>query len=192
MGLTAGSEAEHGGVGVLVSGGGTNLQALLDAAIPVVAVASNVAGAPALARAARAGAPTAVFALDAYPDRDARDGAMADWLRSCGVGLVVCAGYTHLLRPVFLRRFPERVVNVHPALLPAFPGARAVEEALAAGVSETGATVHLVDEGIDTGAVLRQESVAVLPEDTIASLHARIQEVEHRLLPAVVRELIAA
>lgn len=177
---------------MLVSGSGTNLQALLDAAIPIVAVASNVARAPALERAARVGAPTAVFALDDYPDRDARDTAMADWLVQQGVGLVVCAGYMHLLRPAFLARFPARVINVHPALLPAFPGAHAVEEALAAGATETGATVHLVDEGVDTGTVLRQESVAVLPGDTPETLHARIRDVEHRLLPDVVRELIAA
>ncbi len=98
----------------------------------------------------------------------------------------------HLLRPVFLDRFPGRVVNVHPALLPAFPGAAAVEDALSAGVAETGATVHLVDEGVDTGAVLRQEAVAVLPGDTAETLHARIRMVEHRLLPEVVRELIAS
>ena len=180
------------GVGVLVSGSGTNLQALIDAGIPIAAVASNVAGAPALGRAARVGAPTAVFALDDFPDRDARDTAMADWLVEHGVGLVVCAGYMHLLRPAFLARFPARVVNVHPALLPAFPGAHAVEEALAAGATETGATVHLVDEGVDTGAVLRQEAVAVLPGDTPETLHARIRDVEHRLLPEVVRELTAA
>jgi phosphoribosylglycinamide formyltransferase-1 len=136
--------------------------------------------------------PTAVFALDDYPDRDARDTAMADWLVSLDATLVVCAGYMHLLRPVFLARFPGRVVNVHPALLPAFPGAHAVEEVLAAGLAETGATVHLVDEGVDTGTVLRQEVVAVLPGDTPDSLHARIRVVEHRLLPEVVRELIAA
>jgi len=180
------------GVGVLVSGSGTNLQALIDAGIPIVAVAANVAGAPALERAARVGAPTAVFALDAYPDRDARDAAMADWLASLGVGIVVCAGYMHLLRPVFLARFPARVVNVHPALLPAFPGAHAVEEALAAGVTETGVTVHLVDEGVDTGLVLRQAVVPVLPGDTPEALHARIRVVEHRLLPEVVSELAAA
>lgn len=180
------------GVGVLVSGGGTNLQALIDAGIPVVAVATNVAGALALERAARIGAPTGVFVLDDYPDRDARDTAMADWLASLGVGLVVCAGYMHLLRPVFLARFPGRVVNVHPALLPAFPGVHAVEEALAAGATETGATVHLVDEGVDTGAVLRQEAVAVFPGDTTETLHARIRAVEHRLLPEVVRELTTA
>jgi phosphoribosylglycinamide formyltransferase-1 len=104
----------------------------------------------------------------------------------------VCAGYTHLLTIDFLDRFLGRVVNVHPALLPAFPGAHAVEDALAAGVRETGATVHLVDEGVDTGPVLRQEAVPVLPDDTVESLHARIREVEHRLLPEVVKELIAA
>jgi phosphoribosylglycinamide formyltransferase-1 len=98
----------------------------------------------------------------------------------------------HLLRPCFLARFPGRVVNVHPALLPAFPGAHAVEDALAAGVAETGASVHLVDEGVDTGRVLRQEPVAVRPGDTAETLHARIREAEHRLLPAVVRELIEA
>ena len=112
---------EGGGIGVLVSGSGSNLQALIDAGLPVAAVASNVAGVPALERAAAAGAPTAVFALDAYPDRDSRDAAMADWLTAHDVRLVVCAGYMHLLRPVFLSRFPGRVVNVHPALLPAFP-----------------------------------------------------------------------
>ena len=180
------------GVGVLVSGSGTNLQALIDAGIPIAAVAANVAGAPALERAARIEAPTAVFALDDFSDRDARDSAMADWLVEHAVGLVVCAGYMHLLTPAFLERFPARVVNVHPALLPAFPGAHAVEEALAAGATETGATVHLVDEGVDTGAVLRQEVVAVFPGDTPETLHARIRAVEHRLLPAVVLELTAA
>jgi phosphoribosylglycinamide formyltransferase-1 len=181
-----------GGIGVLVSGSGSNLQALIDAGLPVAAVASNVAGVAALERAAAAGAPTAVFALDAYPDRDSRDAAMADWLTAHTVELVVCAGYMHLLRPVFLSRFPGRVVNVHPALLPAFPGAHAVEDVLAAGAAQTGATVHLVDEGVDTGIVLAQEAVAVLPGDTAETLHARIRLVEHRLLPEVVKELLAA
>jgi phosphoribosylglycinamide formyltransferase-1 len=179
------------GIGVLVSGAGSNLQALLDAGLPVAAVASNKPGARALERAAAAGVPWAVFPLEEYAGRDERDVAMAAWLEERGVGLVVCAGYMHLLRPCFLERFPGRVVNVHPALLPAFPGARAVEDALAAGVGETGASVHLVDEGIDTGPVLRQERVPVLPGDTPETLHARIREVEHRLLPEVVRELIA-
>lgn len=179
-----------GRIGVLVSGDGSNLQALLDAGLPVVAVASNVAGAGALARAESAGVPWAVFSLDEYADRDARDEAMADWLATHAVDLVVSAGYMQLLRPVFLERFPDRVVNVHPALLPAFPGAHAVEEALAAGVTETGATVHLVDEGVDTGRVLLQEPVPVLAEDTVETLRARIRAVEHRILPEMVRELI--
>ena len=179
-------------VGVLISGAGSNLQALLDSGVPVAAVASNDPDARGLDRAARLGIPTASFSLGEYPDRDRRDGAMADWLHSHGIGLVVCAGYMHLLRRPFLDRFPDAIVNVHPSLLPVFPGAHAVEDALAAGVDETGATVHLVDEGIDTGTVLRQERVPVLMGDTAESLHARIKEVEHRILPEVVLELAGA
>ena len=181
-----------GRIGVLVSGDGSNLQALLDSGLPVVAVASSAAGARALVRAETAGVPGAVFRLEDHADRDERDAAMADWLESHAVDLVVSAGYMQLLRPVFLDRFPGRVVNVHPALLPAFPGLHAVEDAIAAGASETGASVHLVDEGIDTGPVLRQEPVPVLPGDTVETLHARIRAVEHRILPDVVRELIEA
>lgn len=180
-----------GRVGVLVSGSGTNLQALLDHDLPVVAVASNTAGVPALERATRAGIPTGVFALDAHGSRDERDATMANWLEGLSVTHVVCAGYMHILTPAFLDRFPNRVVNVHPALLPAFPGAHAVADALAAGAEETGATVHLVDEGIDTGRVLRQGRVPVLPGDTAETLHERIREVEHRLLPEVVWEILA-
>jgi phosphoribosylglycinamide formyltransferase-1 len=175
-------------IGVLVSGAGTNLQALLDAGLPVVAVASNRRDAPALSRASCA---TAAFELSDFPDRAARDAAMADWLQEQGVRLVVLAGYMHLLTPGFLERFPHAVVNVHPSLLPAFPGARAVEEQLAAGVAESGATVHLVDEGVDNGPVLAQERVPVLAGDTAETLHERIKSVEHRLLPEVVRELCA-
>jgi phosphoribosylglycinamide formyltransferase-1 len=173
-------------IGVLVSGEGTNLQALVDAGLPVCAVASNRPGARALERAARAGVPARVFELTAYPSRDERDGAMAAWLSAQGVGLVVCAGYMHLLTPVFLDRFPGRIVNVHPSLLPDFPGARAVDEALEAGVETTGVTVHLVDEGLDTGDVIRQEPLPVEPRETLTE---RIQAIEHRLLPEVVREL---
>jgi phosphoribosylglycinamide formyltransferase-1 len=176
-------------IGVLVSGGGTNLQALLDAGLPVLAVASNRRGAPALARAGSI--PAAAFELADYPDRAARDSAMAGWLEEQGVRLVVLAGYMHLLTPAFLDRFPDAVVNVHPSLLPAFPGAHAVEEQLAAGVAESGATVHLVDEGVDSGPILAQERISVLPGDTPDSLHERIKVVEHRLLPEVVRELCA-
>jgi phosphoribosylglycinamide formyltransferase-1 len=176
-------------IGVLVSGGGTNLQALLDAGLPVVAVASNRRDAAALARAGAI--PAAAFELTDYPDRAARDFAMADWLEEQGVHLVVLAGYMHLLTPAFLDHFPDAVVNVHPSLLPAFPGAHAVEEQLAAGVAESGATVHLVDEGVDSGPILAQERISVLPGDTPDSLHERIKVVEHRLLPEVVRELCA-
>lgn len=177
-------------IGVLVSGAGTNLQALLDAGLPVAAVASNVPGARALQRAEDAGVPTAVFALDDFGDRDARDEAMADWLVDQDVDLVVCAGYMQLLRPAFLERFPHRVVNVHPAPLPAFPGARPLEDVLAAGVPETAATVHFVDEGVDTGAVIAVEAVPVLPGDTVESLRARVHEAEHRLLPEAVARLL--
>jgi phosphoribosylglycinamide formyltransferase 1 len=175
--------------GVLVSGEGTNLQALIDAGLPIRAVASNRPGAPALARAQRAGIPAAVFDLGEHADRESRDLAMADWLAGRGVRLVVLAGYMHLLTPAFLGRFPDRVVNVHPSLLPAFPGLHAIDDALAAGVETTGVTVHLVDEGIDSGLVLRQETVPVEPQETLME---RLHAVEHRLLPEVVRELLGA
>jgi phosphoribosylglycinamide formyltransferase-1 len=178
-------------IGVLVSGEGTNLQALLDAGLPVAAVASNVAGARALVRAGEAGIPFAEFPLERFADRDARDEAMADWLEAHGVELVVCAGYMHLLRPGFLARFPGRVVNVHPAPLPAFPGAHPLEDVLAAGADAAAATVHFVDEGIDTGEVIATEPVPVLEGDTVETLRARVHEAEHRLLPKVVRELCA-
>jgi phosphoribosylglycinamide formyltransferase-1 len=151
-------------IGVLVSGTGTNLQALLDAGLPVVAVASNRDDAAALERARDV--PTAAFELAAYADRSERDAAMADWLHGQGVRLVVLAGYMHLLTPAFLDRFPGAVVNVHPSLLPEFPGAHAVEDQLAAGVAESGATVHLVDEGVDSGLILAQERLPVRGDDT--------------------------
>jgi formyltetrahydrofolate-dependent phosphoribosylglycinamide formyltransferase len=179
-------------IGVLVSGEGTNLQSLLDAGLPVVAVASNRADARALERAERAGAATGVFELDDYADREARDAAMAAWLAEHDVDLVVCAGYMHLLRPTFLDRFAGRIVNTHSAPLPDFPGAHPIEDVLAAGVRETAATVHYVDEGVDTGPVIRAEAVPVRDGDTVDTLRARVQEVEHRLLPTVVRELISA
>ena len=173
-------------IGVLVSGEGTNLQALVDAGLPVRAVASNRAGVRALERAERAGIAAGVFELDGYGSRDERDAAMAAWLDTHGVELVVCAGYMHLLTPVFLDRYPGRIVNVHPSLLPEFPGAGAVDAALEAGVETTGVTVHLVDEGLDSGEVIRQEPLPVEPRET---LEERIHAVEHRLLPEVVREL---
>ena len=178
-------------IGVLVSGEGTNLQALLDAGLPVSAVASNRSGARALERAAGAGVPAAAFPLEDFASRSERDEAMAGWLERQGVELVVCAGYMHLLAPAFLTRFPNRVVNVHPAPLPAFPGAHPLEDLLAAGAPEAAATVHLVDEGVDTGPVLASEPVPVLPGDSVESLRERVHAVEHRLLPRVVQELCA-
>jgi phosphoribosylglycinamide formyltransferase 1 len=175
-------------IGVLVSGEGTNLQALIDAGLPIAAVASNRADVPALERADRALIPNRVYALEDFSDRQARDREMADWLQLRGVDLVVLAGYMHLLTPVFLERFPERIVNVHPSLLPDFPGTHPIDDALAAGVETTGVTVHYVDEGIDSGPVIRQEPVVVEPRDTLVS---RIHAVEHRLLAEVVRELCA-
>ncbi len=178
-------------IGVLVSGEGTNLQALLDAELPVVAVASNTADARALERAAGAGVATGVFPLGGHADREGRDAAMADWLQEHGVELVVCAGYMQLLSPSFLARFPDRVVNVHPAPLPDFPGAHPLDDLLAAGAPAAAATVHYVDEGVDTGAVIASDPVPVLPGDTVETLRARVHEAEHRLLPEVVRELCA-
>jgi phosphoribosylglycinamide formyltransferase 1 len=175
-------------IGVLVSGQGTNLQALIDAGLPIVAVASNRNDAYALMRARAAGIPTATFSLDCHKDREERDLLMATWLEQHGVGLVVAAGYMQLLTRPFLARFPDRIVNVHPSLLPAFPGANAIDDALAAGAETTGVTVHLVDEGIDTGPVLRQEPVAVEPRATLVD---RLHAVEHRLLPEVVTGLLA-
>jgi phosphoribosylglycinamide formyltransferase-1 len=178
-------------IGVLVSGEGTNLQALIDDGLPVAAVASNRANVRALGRAEAAGIPTAVFELDGYESREDRDRAMAEWLAEHGVQLVVCAGYMHLLRPTFLGRFPGRIVNTHPAPLPDFPGAHPIEDVLAAGAKETAATVHYVDEGIDTGPVIAAEPVAVRNDDTVETLRERVQAVEHRLLPKAVRELIS-
>ncbi|MDX6450766.1 MAG: phosphoribosylglycinamide formyltransferase 1 [Gaiellaceae bacterium] len=176
-------------IGVLVSGNGTNLQALLDAELPVTAVASNRKDAFALVRAREAGVPTATFSLDCHADRAERDLVLATWLEEHGVELVVLAGYMHLLTPSFLKRFPERVINVHPSLLPAFPGAHPIDDALTAGVETTGVSVHYVDDGLDTGPLILQENVPVEPRDTLVE---RIHAVEHRLLPQVVRELCLA
>jgi phosphoribosylglycinamide formyltransferase-1 len=173
-------------IGVLVSGEGTNLQALIDAELPLAAVASNRPRVRALERATSAAIPTRAFPLDAYASREHRDEEMATWLRLRGVDFVVLAGYMHLLTAPFLDAFPERIVNVHPSLLPAFPGAHAVDDALAANVETTGVTIHYVDAGLDTGAVIRQEAVPVEPRQTLVE---RIHAVEPRLLPEVVKEL---
>jgi phosphoribosylglycinamide formyltransferase 1 len=178
-------------IGVLVSGEGTNLQALIDADLPIACVASNKPGVRALERAEAAGLPHAVFPAEDFESRAARDEAMAAWLEQQGVTLVVCAGYMHLLRKPFFDRYGGRIVNTHSAPLPEFPGAHPIEDVLAAGASESAATVHYVDEGIDTGPVIVAERVPVLAEDTVETLRARVQAVEHRLLPETVRSLIS-
>lgn len=180
-------------VAVLVSGEGSNLQAILDQAhgrdgVEVVAVGSNRAGARGLARAEAAGVDTGVFETAAYADRGARDEAMGDWLEQHDVGLLVLAGFMELLGAPFIRRFAGRVINVHPSLLPAFPGVRAMEQALDYGVKQMGVTVHFVDEGVDSGAIIMQEAFAINPYSRdIAAIEDQIHEIEHRLLPRAVR-----
>ena len=179
-------------VGVLVSGEGSNLQALLDdEQIDVVCVGSNKPEAAALDRARSAGAETAVFQAGDYPDRTARDEALAEWLESHRVDLVVLAGFMELLSPAFIDRFRERIINVHPALLPAFPGVNVIEQAVEHGVKVMGVTVHFVDEGVDSGPVILQEGFELPYARGIEEIEARVHEIEHRLLPRAVR-LIAA
>lgn len=182
-------------VGVLASGTGTNLQAILDQlhneTVEVVAVGSDRPGARALERAAAAGVATKTFPIDGYPDREARDLAIAEWLRGRDVDLVVLAGYMQLLSPEFVRRFADRIVNVHPALLPSFPGLDAIGQALEHGVKVTGVTVHFVDEGVDTGPIVLQQPVPVPVDGDREALESAIHAVEHTLLPEAIR-LIAA
>jgi phosphoribosylglycinamide formyltransferase-1 len=178
-------------VAVLVSGTGTNLQALLDTVhtreAQVVAVASSVAGAPALERAAAHDVPTEVFPRAGFPDRTARDEALADWLHARSARLVVLAGYMELLSERFLARFPSAVINVHPSLLPAFPGLGAIEQALAYGVTVFGVTVHFVDAGVDTGSVILQRAVELPGARTPEEVLAALRPLEHALLPEAVR-----
>lgn len=183
-------------VAVLASGGGTNLQAVLDKlhgrdGIEVVGVASDKADAKALERARGAGVETEVFPSDGFDGREARDSAMGDWLEERGVELVVLAGYMQLLSPDFISRFENRIINVHPALLPSFPGLDAVAQALAHGVRVTGVTVHFVDEGVDTGPIILQSAVLVPEDRQWQTLEDEIHAVEHELLPEAIR-LIAA
>jgi phosphoribosylglycinamide formyltransferase 1 len=181
---------------VLVSGEGTNLQALLDRVhgqdgIEVAGVAASRAEARGLERARTAGVETAVFAIDAYGDWVARDRALGDWLEGRQVDLVVLAGFMEILGPELIRRFRGRIVNVHPSLLPAFPGVRAIEQALEHGVKVMGVTVHYVDEAVDSGPIVLQEALAVTYPQPVGEVEQRIHEIEHRLLPQAVR-LIAA
>jgi len=178
-------------VGVLVSGEGTNLQVLLDTVhgheARIVGVVSDRHEARALERASEAGVESAVFELAAYDDRPARDAAIAEWLQARGVSLVVLAGYMALLGEEFLAHFPGAVINVHPALLPAFPGVRAIEQALDYGVKVFGVTVHFVDAGVDTGPVILQQALELPDARDVEEVHDRLRPLEHALLPEAVR-----
>jgi phosphoribosylglycinamide formyltransferase 1 len=178
-------------IAVLVSGAGTNLQALLDTVhgreAEVVAVASSVAGAPALARAAARDVPSAVFARSEYPDRATRDEALGDWIEERRARLVVGAGYMELLGSPFLARFPAAVINVHPSLLPAFPGLHAIEQALDYGVKVFGVTVHFIDEGVDTGPVILQRAIELPGLRDPEEVRAALRPLEHELLVEAVR-----
>jgi phosphoribosylglycinamide formyltransferase 1 len=181
---------------VLASGAGTNLQAILDGVhgrrgIEVVAVGSNNPDAMALERARGAGIEAAVFERADYDDRESRDRAIGDWVADLGVDLIVLAGYMELLSAQFVARFRNRVINVHPALLPSFPGLDAVQQALDHGVKVTGVSVHFVDEGVDSGPIILQRAVEVPDSRGWDDLEERIHAVEHELLPGAIR-LIAA
>ncbi len=199
--MGAGETAPAGGgnrplrIAVLASGSGTNLQAIIDrlhggGKVELVGVGSDVAGARALERAAAAGVPTASFPTGDFPTRRERDAAIGDWLESLRCELVVLAGYMQLLSDEFVHRFRGRVINVHPALLPAFPGLDAIGQALAHGVRVTGVTVHFVDEGVDTGPILLQRPIELTYTRPVHEVTAEIHAVEHELLPRAI-ELIA-
>ena len=182
---------------VLASGSGTNLQAILDRlhrgdeGIEVVGVASDKPDAMALERARKAGVETAVFPSAEYEDRGARDTALGDWVEERAADLVVLAGYMQLLSPEFVGRFRNRMINVHPALLPAFPGIDAVQQAIDHGSKITGVTVHFVDEGVDSGPIILQRPVPIAPSRDWDETEKVIHATEHALLPETIR-LIAA
>jgi phosphoribosylglycinamide formyltransferase-1 len=179
-------------IAVLVSGGGTNLQALIDASADpeygaeIVVVISDRPGIRGLERAERGGIPTAVVGWSDYADRESFSAAVCDAADAHGAAALILAGFMRILAPAAIKRFPHRIINTHPALLPAFPGAHAIPEALAHGVRLSGVTIHFVDEEVDHGPIILQEAVPVGPEDTEASLRARVQAVEHRVYPGVV------
>jgi phosphoribosylglycinamide formyltransferase-1 len=178
-------------LGVLISGEGTNLQAILDRlhgreGIEVACVGSNRPEARGLDRARAAGVDTGVFPASEYGDRTERDRAMGDWLEERGVELVVLAGFMELLGPEFVRRFYGRLINVHPSLLPAFPGVDAIEKAVHHGVRLTGVTVHFVDEGVDSGPIILQEPLELSYPADMAATEERVHSVEHELLPRAI------
>ncbi len=178
---------------MLASGSGSNLQALLDTPEVrpfITVVVSDRPGAVALERAAAHGVPTEAILWSDHDDRETFSAAVADVVEASGATGVVLAGFMRVLGSSFVSRFPNRILNIHPSLLPAFPGAHAVEAALEHGVAVSGVTVHLVDEGVDTGPIIAQVPVPVDPDDTVETLHARIQKEEHRLYPEVVAAFV--
>ncbi|HEX4464187.1 MAG TPA: phosphoribosylglycinamide formyltransferase [Solirubrobacterales bacterium] len=181
---------------VLASGTGSNLQAILDRVhmregIEVVGVGSDKPGAPAIERARAAQIPVGLFAREDFADRETRDATMADWIEERGANLIVLAGYMQLLSGAFVERFRNRIVNVHPALLPAFPGLDAIGQALAAGADVTGVSVHFVDEGVDTGPVIAQREVDVPVDRDRGALELAIRTVEHQLYSEAIRMIAA-
>jgi phosphoribosylglycinamide formyltransferase-1 len=181
---------------VLASGRGSNLQAILDQlhmreGIEVVGVGSDKPGAPAIERARAASIPAGLFPREDFADREARDAAMGDWIEERGADLIVLAGYMQLLSPGFIERFRNRVVNVHPALLPAFPGLDAIGQALGAGAGVTGVSVHFVDEGVDTGPVIAQREVEIPADRDRGALELAIHATEHQLYPEAIRMIAA-
>jgi len=181
---------------ILASGMGSNLQAILDRAhmregVEVIGVGSDKQDAPALERARAARLAVGIFRAVDYPDREERDAAMADWIEGLGADLIVLAGYMQLLSEAFVARFRNRIINIHPALLPDFPGLDAIGQALAAGVKTTGVTVHFVDEGVDTGPAIVQREVEVPADRDRAALERKIHAVEHQLYPEAIRMIAA-
>lgn len=180
-------------IAVLLSGRGSNLQALVEQVhgtdVEIACVASDKEDAPGLRRARENDIPAGTFSVDSFADRAARDAAMADWLEERGVEIVVLAGYMAILSDSFIARFPDRIVNVHPSLLPAFPGMRAIEQAVEYGVRVFGVTVHLVDTGVDTGAIILQRAIELPEMSDPTEVHQILQSIEHELLPEAVRLL---
>ena len=180
-------------IGVLLSGSGTNLQAIIDAAandglpVDIVQVVSSRPDAHGIERARKAGIPVTVLNRDVYADPEAADARIVEALRAAGAQYVVMAGYMRKVTPVMLDAFPDRVLNLHPALLPSFKGAHAIQEAFDAGVKVTGVTVHFANEDYDKGPIVAQRAVEVREDDTLETLEERIHEVEHELYPQVLR-----
>lgn len=178
---------------VFASGTGSNFQALMDTehlACEIVLLVCDQSDASVIEKAAKSKIPTFIFNAKAYPSKEAYEKQLVQKLQEVNVSWVFLAGYMRIVGPTLLQAFERKIVNIHPSLLPAFPGKDAIGQAFQSGVETTGVTVHFIDEGIDTGPIIAQESVAILSEDTEATLKQRIQQVEHALYPRVVNQLL--